>query len=359
MNISLRNILVAAALGGAVAASAKELNVYRNDSTFHSIPFADGMKITHSADPDDPELSIHYNDYYNPGGAELKIPISAIDSCVVKDESVPTLHFTFPDYPDKEWVWSKTDYINATLDIEGFGIVDDARGLTLSVKGRGNSSWGFLKKPMRLKFARKTSICNFAEAKSYVLLADYLDPTGMRNAVGLWLARRLGMQYANHTQPCNVYVNGKYCGLYLLTEKIGINSGSVDIDKQTGILFEMSREYDEKYKFRSGGVWDIPVMVKDPDFDELYASDTTGPTPEERFEIWKNDFNDAADRAVDGADISGFDIESAVSYLLTVNVVCNNEGTIPGRPRHPQARKQTEGVADTARRHSKNPRRKR
>lgn len=287
MNISLRNILFAAALGCTVAASAKELNVY------------------------------------------------------------------------KEWVWSKTDYINATLDIEGFGIVDDARGLTLSVKGRGNSSWGFLKKPMRLKFARKTSICNFAEAKSYVLLADYLDPTGMRNAVGLWLARRLGMQYANHTQPCNIYVNGKYCGLYLLTKKIGINSGSVDIDKQTGILFEMSREYDEKYKFRSGGVWDIPVMVKDPDFDELYAAYPTGPTPEERFETWKNDFNDAADRAIDGADISGFDIESAVNYMLTVNVVCNNEGTIPGRPRHPQARKQTEGLADTARRHSKNPRRKR
>lgn len=302
-----------------LADTAKELNVYRNDRLFYNFKIDDDFTIDHA---DYPSVS------FSSPERRISIPVSSIDSLVIRAITVPSLRFTFPDYPDVGQVWDKESYINAELDIDGFGVVEDAAGLTLQVKGRGNSTWGMDKKPMRLKFKKKTSICGFAEAKSYVLLADYLDPSMMRNAVGLWLARRLGMRYANHTQPCNVYINGMYAGLYLLTEKVGINSGSVDIDKNTGILFEMSREYDEKYQFRSG-VWNIPVMVKDPDFDELYAADPDGPTPEERFEMWKADFNAAADAAVDGVDIDGFDIESAVNYLLTVNVVCNSEVGYP------------------------------
>ena len=37
----------------------------------------------------------------------------------------------------------------------------------------------------------------------------------------------------------------------MLTEKIGINGASVDIDETTGILFELDTNYDEEFKFYS------------------------------------------------------------------------------------------------------------
>lgn len=301
--------------------------MFRNDKSFNCVKIDENFSITHRSEPT-PTVEITHSDYYGHPGT-LTIPVGAIDSCTVEDVKVPTLHFTFPDYPDAGWVKDKEAYIDATLDIEGAGIVEDAKELLLKVKGRGNTSWTLEKKPMRLKFAKKTSICGFKKAKSYVLLADYLDPSKMRNVVGLWLARRLGMQYSNHTQPCNVYVNGKYAGLYLLTEKVGINSGSVDIDETTGILFEMGVEFDEKYKFRSP-INNIPMMVKDPDFDELFENDSTGLTPDERLAMWQADFNLAekeTEYSKSGFDY--FDLESTVNYLLTSNIVCNSEIGFP------------------------------
>lgn len=180
------------------------------------------------------------------------------------------------------------------------------------------------KKPMRLKFSKKTSICGFKKAKNYVLLNNYLDPTMMRNVLAMWLAKRLGVPYANTMVPCHVFINGHYSGAYTLTEKVGINSGSVEIEETEGILFELSTEYDEKYKFRSE-VWDLPVMVKDPDFDELYEDDPEGLTPEERLALWQEDFNRAEAAVKEGRADEAFDMESAVNYFILYEFVKNSE----------------------------------
>lgn len=314
-------------LGFAEAIDARELQIFQKGQNYNCIVIDQSLTVEHSLE-DEPEMRISHTDYFG-NRQSLAIPVSNIDSCVVGEISVPTLYFTFPDYPETEWVWDKEEYINATLDIEGVDEAESVRNLSLSVKGRGNSSWSFEKKPMRLKFPKKTSICGFKKAKSYVLLADYLDPSKMHNALGLWLARKLNMEYANNTRPCNVYVNGNYAGLYLLTEKIGINSGSVDIDETTGILFEMSAEFDEKYKFRSS-VYDLPMMIKDPDFDELYEENPQDISPEERLSIWETDFNNAERTAAytwRGFDY--FDLESTVKYLLVNNIIYNSDIGFP------------------------------
>lgn len=306
---------------------AKELQIFRTDNNYTCIPIDESLSIEHSS-ATQPEMTISHLNYYG-RPQSINLPVSIIDSCAVGETLVPTLYFTFPDFPDAEWVWDREEYISARLDILGAGEVESMKNLTLTVKGRGNTSWSFDKKPMRLKFAKKTSICGFKKAKSYVLLADYLDPSKMRNVIGQWMARKLNMEYANHTQPCIVYVNGRYAGLYLLTEKIGINSGSVDIDENSGILLEMSTEYDEKYKFLSP-IYNLPMMVKDPDFDELYEADLSGITPEERLAIWEKDFN-LAERtaAYTWRGFDYFDLESTVNYLLINNVLCNSEIGFP------------------------------
>ncbi|MDE5843449.1 MAG: CotH kinase family protein, partial [Muribaculaceae bacterium] len=243
------------------------ISVYRNDSTFNQIRLTENISLTH--EDSEEEMKLKFSDWVF---GETSVSLSAVDSCVMHTADIPVLRFTFPGYPEASALWDKENYIDALLDIEGNGYCDDAEQLSLSVKGRGNSTWNMPKKPMRLKFAKKTSIAGFKKAKSYVLLNNYIDPTLMRNAVTMWLARRLGVPYANTMVPCHVFINDQYAGAYTLTEKVGINSGSVDIDDATGMLFEISTEYDEKYRFRSKR-WDLPVMVKDPDFDELYEKD--------------------------------------------------------------------------------------
>lgn len=318
---TIKGILLAAAMCmGAAASYAQYFMVYRNDGDFHFRSLADGeYRMTHRVG-DDGEIWVDAGDF--------STSLADIDSCTIRMTDVPTLSFVFPDYPDAEQVWDKDSYVSATLTIDGGGITEDVQGLKLQVKGRGNSTFAMPKKPMRLKFDKKTSICGFKKAKNYVLLANYLDMSMMHNALSLWVAREMGLPYTNHTMPCKVDINGKFVGAFLLTEKVGINGTSVDIDEEKGILFELSSEFDEVYKFRSA-TYDLPVMVKDPDFDELYASDSQGFTPPMRLEMWRDDFENALLKVRDGKGFECFDLDAFVDYMLITNFACNDDTGFP------------------------------
>ena len=300
-----------------VQASDPQMFIYRNDSVFNSTHLRSGVKVTHSTD----NYTMHLLDET---GDTTHIPMSAIDSCVLRVTDIPTLHFTLPDYPDAKDIWSKEDYVDAILNIEGNGYCEDMDSLKLSLRGRGNTTWGMPKKPMRMKFPKKLSLFGMAKQKNYVLLANYIDNSLMRNVIAYWTARRLGVPYANHTTPVNVIINGHPRGSYLITEKVGINSGSVDIDETKGILFELSGEYDEKYKFRSE-LWNLPVMVKDPDFDELVEDNPTGPSANAMLRKWESDFNEALLRLRTGKGAEAFDMESFARGFLMYSICRNNE----------------------------------
>lgn len=295
-----------------------QMFIYRNDSAFNSTHLRSGVNVTHSIS-DKPTM--HINDEK---GNMIDIPLAAIDSCVLRLVDIPTLYFTLPDSPDAKDIWSKEDYVDAILNIEGNGYCDDIDSLKLSLRGRGNTTWGMAKKPMRMKFPKKISLFGFAKQKNYVLLANYIDDSLMKNVVAFWIARRLGVPYANHTVPVNVVINGHPRGSYLITEKVGINSGSVDIDETKGILFELSVEYDEKYKFRSEP-YDLPVMVKDPDFDELAEDNPEGPSPDEMLKMWEEDFNRVLRLLQAGRSEYMFDWESCARGLLMNNICLNGE----------------------------------
>lgn len=309
----MRKLLTIIALLLAHSVSAQFLHIFRNDGNFNTLNLADVVEIIHE-----------------PDGINIDrlgvLPFSMIDSLAFRDYDIPLLRITFPDYPTASTVWSKDDFVDATLSVDSRGFADDFNidDLTLKVKGRGNSTWGLEKKPLRFKFESRTSICGFREAKNYVLLANYLDNTLMRNSVALWLADRLGVRCANHFLPVDIEINGYPQGSYLLTEKIGINKASVDIDEKQGVLLELGIEFDEKYKFRSS-MDKLPVMVKAPDFDELYAKDPEGMTPEERLAMWESDFNHAAEEACEGRGADVFDIDSFVRYYLLYNLTLNGE----------------------------------
>jgi hypothetical protein len=71
--------------------------------------------------------------------------------------------------------------------------------------------------------------------KEWALLANYFDPTYMRNYYAYMLANALGLEYTCDCKFVEVYINNEYNGLYLLTETVKTSKERVDIeiDSQT------------------------------------------------------------------------------------------------------------------------------
>ncbi len=257
-----------------------------------------------------------------PSGNSVSFPLEGLEACRLRTQ-VPTIFLQTDSMVDE--IPSKEYYLKGTFSMsEGLG-TDSVAPIVVNIKGRGNTTWNLPKKPYRLKFDKKLSLCGLQKAKSYALIANYIDATLMHNAAAFEMARMMGCPYTNHSIPVNVVLNGVYRGSYMLTEKIGMNSGSVDIDETQGaVLLELDENMDEAYCFYSPQLR-LPVMVKDPDLDELAEEDTTM-TAAQRFERIKADFI-AAEQTLKGDDDivwkDYFDINSAVNYLLIYNVMGN------------------------------------
>ena len=229
--------------------------------------------------------------------------------------AIPELTITTTD-PSIAEIPSKDYYLEGTLAVNGRGGYEDYTGKT-EVKGRGNSTWGYPKKPYRLKLNKKAEICGLGKAKNYVLLANHLDPTLMLNSVAFKIGRLLELPFTNHAIPVDVVLNGIYKGSYLLTEQIEVKENRVDLDENNSVMWELDSYWDDEPKFKSTA-FNLPVMVKDPDL-------TT-----EQFEYWKKDFNafttQFAKEPLEGNSyVDMIDIESGAKFLITFNLVHNME----------------------------------
>lgn len=264
------------------------------------------------------ESGVTENDFSSPVTYQFIMPGGEIHKYTVKLDfllaAVPEFTITLEDasleeLPDK-------NYRNATLSVDGKGVYEDYTGKT-EIKGRGNSTWGYPKKPYRLKLNKKAEICGLGKAKNYVLLANHIDPTLMLNSVAFKIGRLLELPFTNHAIPVDVVFNGIYKGSYLLTEQIEVKENRVDLDENNSVLWELDSYFDDEPKFKSDK-FNLPVMVKDPDL-------TT-----EQFNRWKGDFNafvtQFAKEPVEGNSyVDMIDIESVAKYLITYNLVHNME----------------------------------
>lgn len=220
-------------------------------------------------------------------------------------------------------VTSKVDYLSGVITMHGYGAYEDFDTTEMQIRGRGNSTWFLPKKPYRVKFGKKQSLAGMKKAKNYVLIANYLDPTLMRNPLAFRMAQLMDMPWTNHAVPVNVWFNGFFKGAYMLSEKVGINAGSVDIEEETAIMWELDQSFDEDYKFYSAG-YDLPVMVKDPDPAD-FCDEDAGETPELWLAEWQVDFENMERAVREGRAHEVIDISTAVDYFLVNNVAGNHE----------------------------------
>lgn len=137
-------------------------------------------------------------------------------------------------------ITSTEDYVNATYFLDNMGIegiesiASPDSAFALQIRGRGNYTWrDFDKKPYRLKFDKKAAPLGMNKSKHFALLAHADDQMAfLRNTVGFELSRRLGLKYTPAQQPLEVVLNGKYIGLYFLTETIRVAKDRVNIVEQ-------------------------------------------------------------------------------------------------------------------------------
>lgn len=129
-------------------------------------------------------------------------------------------------------VTSKDDYIDATIRMQGNETYDPQDTTLYSgkteIKGRGNSTWGMPKKPYKLKLDKSTNIMGMGKNKHWVLLANYSDPSLMRNTIAYDFSGELGMPHME-TVWVDVVMNGTYVGNYQFCEHIRVSEDRVDI----------------------------------------------------------------------------------------------------------------------------------
>ena len=105
----------------------------------------------------------------------------------------------------------------------------------MTIKGRGNSTWFSNKRPYSLKLSAESDLLGMGQASKWVLLANSQDPTNLNNKLVMDLASRVSSQWAPECQWVDLYLNGQYNGLYLLTEKVESHSNRLSIDTFGGL----------------------------------------------------------------------------------------------------------------------------
>ncbi|MBD5412011.1 MAG: hypothetical protein HDR51_04595 [Treponema sp.] len=133
-----------------------------------------------------------------------------------------------------------------------------------NIRGRGNSTWAQPKKPYALKFGKKTGVFDFPKHKRWVLIANYLDNSFMRNSMAFYFSDCFEMDYTVRGDFVSLVLNGQYNGLYWLGEAIKADENRVDINEDDDYLIELDVYYDEAWKFKSE-IKKMPYMIKNDD----------------------------------------------------------------------------------------------
>ena len=102
-------------------------------------------------------------------------------------------------------------------------------GPITQMKGRGNNTFAYAKKPYQIRLAEKASLSGMYKAKTWVLLANWNDVSLLRNQIALDMSRAAGLRNAVSCVQADVWINGQYNGLYLITEKIQIKKGRLEL----------------------------------------------------------------------------------------------------------------------------------
>jgi hypothetical protein len=198
------------------------------------------------------------------------------------------------------------------------------------IRGRGNASWAkpewnlnYPKKPYRIRFTEQLQLLGLPEARNWILLAEYRDPTFLYNPLAFEAARNIfEMPFTHHYYHVHLFLNGDYRGLYGLTEQKQVHKNRINIDPDYGWYVDIDSYWDEEPKFRTAN-YNIPVMIKSPEPEG--AADMSNPA----YNFVRDDWNGLSSLMISGNfPDNGYrdliDINALIDYLI-VNEIAHNQ----------------------------------
>ena len=168
---------------------------------------------------------------------------------VMQASGLPTLYLTSADSANRGLAYvdgSKnnvvTDAAMALIAANGTSIYNG--GLT-QLKARGNSTFtNAEKKSYQIKLNTASDLLgNKEQVKTWVLLASYFDATQMHDKMVKDLAAKLGLAYTASCDWVNLYYDGEYRGVYLLSEKNSVGETSVAITDMEQVYEQLNGGY--------------------------------------------------------------------------------------------------------------------
>ena len=255
------------------------------------------------------------------------------------------LPVVYLDTQGGQGVLSKTEYVPAVLRINGEEL--SLGETSCSVRGRGNTTWGWPKKPYLIKLDSKESLLGMPKHKRWILLANFMDRTMMRNIVAMKVASLTGLDWNPRCEPVELVLDGKHRGSYLLIEQVRVDKNRVPMTEMTpddnegeavtgGYLLELDFHYDNEVQWKdphgkgneAGFENSIPFAIKYPEPDVLTGA---------QLNYIKKYVYDTAD-ALYGADFKDpekgyaayLDVDSFIDYWIVFEVMVNHELGNPG-----------------------------
>lgn len=207
-----------------------------------------------------------------------------------------------------------------------------------SIKGRGNTSWGQPKKPYSIKLESKASLLDIPRTKKYAIVPSYSDQSMMRNFItykaGLMLD---GIEYTPKCEFVEVYLNGSYNGIYILVERVDIESTKVDIQEATaedltgGYLIE--KDVANKIDFGSDLWFDCPYWAnQDQDYFVLKTPESDDPTLAQQMRNYLANHMQQLHNSI--MNLSGdsymryVDVDSWIDFIIMQEITKNIDGNL-------------------------------
>ena len=193
----------------------------------------------------------------------------------------------------KDTDWVETDAISVYYP-DGTVNVDHA---LCGVRLRGNTTQEYPKKPFAIKLTSGASVLGMPSHKRWVLLANWLDHSMIRNTVAFDIAHAIesavavksnnlaqGIPWNVHGYNVELVVDGHYVGNYYLCEQIKIDGNRLNIKKpydaednpaafaDCGYLLEFDMKEDTDIKYTtSNGAW-VKFKNDEPESSDVYKA---------------------------------------------------------------------------------------
>ena len=185
----------------------------------------------------------------------------------IQKTDVPTVYI---ETENRQAITSKEAYIKCSfIYVDGD---QTKRYDSTQIRGRGNSSWwNSNKKSYRVKFEKKQRLLgdDFANARSWTLLANHGDKTMIRNALTYDLGRFMGIKFCPAAKFIDLYMNGSYSGTYQISDQVQVHKKRVEVDENNGWLLEVVNENSKEEPLITSTRYGIMYNIKNPEHEGL------------------------------------------------------------------------------------------